>query len=779
MRNIRLLLILCRLSLSFSTLAQTTNFVDKVNPFIDTHRSRWFFFNSASRPFGMVSLNPDTATAQSWGSGYVYDSLSIRCFSHIHNWQMSGVAVLPTTGAFKGHIGMNAYQSRFSHQGEIAKPGYHKLRLDDYDITAELTCSPRVGFHRYQYPESEESYILFDTGAYLAHGATEYSEVWQIDEHTIAGWQVSAATGRRPKDIPVYFYAVIDKPIEGIVSWKEKKIVRNTIPARVSGKDAGMAVRFSTRKNETVMMKVSISFTSVENARKNLFSEIPGWDFDAVKQAAFEDWNEKLGRITVEGGSPAQQTKFYTDLWHSLLGRHIVSDVDGHYMDMTGDFPVIRKIPSRSDGKPLYAHHNFDAWWGSHWSLNILWGMAYPEIVDEFCNTMVDYYHNGGLIPRGPSGGNYTFVMIGDTAAPFIVSAYNKGIRGFNVNIAYEGLRKNAFQGGIRDHAGYEHGKEARSGGMDWYEQKGYVPDGRTGLRGMHTTGASMTLEYAYQDWCLAQFAGSLGKTLDYELFMKRSKNYQNLWDPKVGFMHARGENGEFLDGFDPLELSENDGFCESNAAIYTHFVPHDMPGLIELVGGPTAYIRKLNEQFERSEPNGFFRSLDPAEKQYNWTDYGNQPGTGMAHLFSYAGAPWLTQKWVRRVKAAYGDITPYGGYRDDEDQGQMGALGVLMAIGLFEVDGGCSMNPYYEITSPIFDRIKIKLNPAYYSGKEFEIVTRNNSERNQYIQKAALNGRSWKDCIIFHKDFTVGGTLELTMGPCPNKKWGAKTFSN
>ncbi len=757
----------------FSLIAlNSTNYVDKVNPFVDSHRSRWFFFNSASRPFGMVSLNPDTGTAQSWGSGYLYDSLSVRCFSHVHNWQMSGVAVMPTTGSFKGNLGMDEYKSSFSHEGEIAKPGYHKIKLDDYGITAELTSTCRVGFHKYTYPESDESYILFDAGAYLAHGPTPYSEVWQVDEHTIAGWEIMKATGRRPKDTPVYFYATVDKPIEKVVCWSDGMVLRPNTD-RASGKNAGLAVKFRTTAGEEVMMKVAISFTSIENARKNMLEELPGWDFEATKQASFDEWNEKLGRIHVEGGSEEQQIKMYTDLWHALLGRHIVSDANGDYMDLTGDYPVIRRIPAGSDGKPAYNHHNFDAWWGSHWSLDILWTMAYPEIVDDFCNTMVDYYRNGGLIPRGPSGGNYTYVMIGDPSASFFAAAYNKGIRGYDAVLAYEGLRKNAFRGGIRDHAGYEHAKDAYSGGMAYYEEIGYVPDDRKNLRGMHTTGASMTLEYAYQDWCLAQMAGAMGYEDDYKFFMERSKNYRNVWDPSVGFMRARGTDGRFIGEFDPLEISEKDGFCESNSAIYSHYVPHDVPGLVELFGGKDTYIKRLEESFIKSEPNGFFRSNKPEFKQYNWTDYGNQPGTGMAHMFSHAGAPWLTQKWVRKVKAAYSDITPYGGYRDDEDQGQMGALGVLMAIGLFETDGGCDIEPYYEITSPVFDKVTIKLNQEYYPGEKFEIITNNNSDRNMYIRSANLNGEKWNSFKFPHKAFAEGGTLVLDMSPKPNKKWG------
>lgn len=758
-------------SLLFNEARTKKNYVDLVNPFVDSHRSRWFFFSSACRPFGMVSLSPDTDTEHSWGSGYLYDSKQIRCFSHVHNWQMSGVAVMPTVGEFKGHLGMNAYQSAFTHDGEIAKPGYHKVKLTDYDITAELTSTMRVGFHCYTFPKSDASYILFDTGAFLAHGSTAYSEVWKVSDKEIAGWEMMERTGRRPKDTPVYFYAQLSKPMDKVVSWREGRIESNSNPERISGKNAGMAVRFKTEKNEKVMLKVAISYVSVEQARKNMLAELSGWDFEQVKQSSFSEWNDWLGKIEVEGGSREQQIKLYTDLWHALLGRHVVSDADGHYMDMTADFPRIRQIPLGDEGKPLYNHHNFDAWWGSHWSLDILWSMAYPEVMDDFCNTMIDMYRNGGLIPRGPSGGNYTYVMIGDPAASFFASAYNKGIRNYNAELAYEGLRKNAFVGGIRDHAGYEHSKTAHSGGMKYYEERGYVPDGRKDVEGMHTTGASMTLEYAYQDWCLAQMAKTMGKLQDYEFFMKRSKNYRNLWNPESGYMQPREEDGNWLPCFDPLELTEKGGFCESNSAIYSHYVPHDMAGLIELYGGAGQYIKRLNANFEKSEPYGFFRSNKT--KEGNWTDYGNQPGTGMAHLFSYAGAPWLTQKWVRKVKAAYSDVTPYGGYRDDEDQGQMGALGVLMAIGLFEVDGGCAEKPFYEITSPLFDKVTIHLDNRYYSGKTFQIITKGNSTDNMYIQNASLNGKKWNKCWFYHEDFIKGGTLELKLGAKPNKKWG------
>lgn len=306
-------------------------YVELVNPFVDSHRSRWFFFSSACRPFGMVSLSPDTDTEHSWGSGYMYGSKYIRCFSHIHNWQMSGVAVMPTVGPFKGHLGMDSYQSEFTHEGEIAKPGFHKVKLTNYDVTAELTSTMRVGFHRYTFPQSDSSYVLFDTGAFLAHSPTAYSEVWKISDTEIAGWEIMERTGRRPKDTPVYFYAQLSKPVEQIVTWREGKIVPNTKPERISGKNVGLAVKFRTKANEKVLLKVAISYVSVEQARKNLYAELESWNFEEVKHASFDEWNTWLGKIEVEGGSREQQIKFYTDLWHALLGRKVVSDVDGCY----------------------------------------------------------------------------------------------------------------------------------------------------------------------------------------------------------------------------------------------------------------------------------------------------------------------------------------------------------------------------------------------------------------------------------------------------------------
>jgi predicted alpha-1,2-mannosidase len=744
---------------------------DYVSPQVDTQRSRWLYFSSACRPFGMVSLSPDTAVGNDWKCGYIYDQTNVLCFSHVHGWQLYGIPVMPVTGELRAQAGLAAGASPFSHADEEVHPGYHKVVLERYGVTAELTSTARVGFHRYTYPAADRAYVVFDTGATLMD-RVERSAVRQVGPAEIAGYSELAATQRRPKPLTVYFVAEFSKAVT-FGAWADKQLLPGPVQ-EVSGTNVGAYVQFGTTNGEQVLMKVAISYTSEDNARKNLRAELPGWDFDGVVAASRAEWNRWLGRIEVEGGTERQRVKFYTDLWHALLGRHIVSDADGSYCDNTGSRTVIRHVKLDAGGRPLFPHYNSDAFWGSHWSLNLLWSFAYPEVMDGFCNTLVDMCRDGGLIPRGPSGGNYTYVMIGDSAAPLIAAAYNKGIRGYDAEQAYAGLRRNALPGGIRDHAGYEWGANAHGGGMKYYVERGYVPEGIKG-KGMHKDGASMTLEYAYEDWCVGQLAEALGKTNDAGWLMKRSFNYTNLWDASVKFMRPRNLDGSWLADFAPVSRANTfhtEGFTEANSAVYTHFVPQDVAGLIRLFGGPEAYVAALNRQFELASASNFY--VLAGQYGVAWVDYGNEPSMALAHMFNLAGAPWLSQKWVRAVKErTFGDITPYGGYYDDEDQGQLGSLGVLMAIGLFDVEGGASVHPSYQITSPIFDRVTIRLNRDYFPGKEFVITTKNNSAANMYIQSAKLDGRPLNECWFSHADLVKGGSLELELGPEPNHHWG------
>ena len=753
-----------------TSIAQTP--VDYVRPQIDSHKSRWFYFSSASRPFGMVSLSPDTWVKGSWNSGYLYDSTEVRCFSHIHCWQIAGVPVMPTTGEILGHHGMEAYKSKFSHDTEIVKPGYHKLNLERYGIETELTSTARVGMHRYHFPKGEKANVLFDVGAYLAHGKMLKAAIRKTSNKEVRGYAIMSPTGRRQKQLKVYFVAAFNRSFSEFGGWEMKDTTKVLVKKNAfEGENVGGYVRFNDLKNKPLLLKVAISYVSEGQARLNMKAELDHWDFDQVKEDSFKDWNNELGKITVEGGSEKERIKFYTDLWHSLLGRHIFSDANGKFIDNTGDQPQVRQVPLLANGKPSRNTHNSDAFWGAEFNLNILWSMAYPKIMSDFVSTLLDYYPTGGMIARGPSGGNYTFVMVSDQATPLIAAAYNKGIRDFDVEMAYEGCLKNSEPGGIRDHAGYGLKPNAF---MEHYIAKGFVPE-NIFKHGGHRGCCAITLYFAYQDWCMAQFAKALGKEEAYQKYNKRSFNYRYVFDQQIGWMRPRLADGSWLKDFAPVGKGFNmPGFVESNSAIFSYYVPHNIQDLIYLQGGNEAFVKKLNKQFKLAEPNNFITAH--GKHAENWVDYENQPSLHMAHLFSHAGAPWLTQYWVRKIKKdVFGDITPYGGYNGDEDQGQMGALGVLMAIGLFDVQGGASVDPQYEITSPIFDKVTIQLDERYYPGKTFVIKTINNSPENIYIQSARLNGKPFNSFHFPHSEFVKGGTLEIVLGPQPNKSWGVE----
>ncbi len=757
--------------------AQGEQPVDLVYPMLDAANSRWFYFSSASRPFGMVNLSPDMVVNGTWGAGYRYNVDTIRCFSHIHAWQLSGVPVMPVTGAFMGHLGPDNYGSAYSHENEQVFPGYHQIYLDSYNINAELTSTTRVGFHKYTFPRSDESHILFDFTTTLGPSDTEFGYVKMTSNTELEGYAIMAPTVRRPKPVHIFFVVQFDKPFDKFSAWKERQQIE--VEDEIKGKATGAYVSFPTIEGEIRKMKVAISYVSSEQARKNLQEELDHWDFNRVVEESRSVWNDQLSRIEIEGGSLTERRRFYTDLWKSLQGRRIISDANGKYCDMTGSERRIGQIPLDEHGKPQFNHHNFDAMWGAQWSLNTLWHLVYPEITESFVNSMLMMYDDGGLIPRGPSGGNYTYVMIGATSTPFIVSAWMKGIGSFDIEKAYEGMRKNHMSGGLMSKAGYEH-DTFMGGGIEAYINKGYIPYPLHEKRyGFHQAGASQTLEYAYQDWTLAQLAKSLNKINDYNLFSKRALNYKKLWHKEKGWMWAKDPQGKWIEPFEVLKYGN--AWVESNAAQYSWWVPHDVKGLSELNGGADKFTNKLNESFEKAELHDFVSGKSHSvetvkENREVFINYGNQPCMHTAFLFNHAGKPWLTQYWSRKVvEKVYSDLTPDFGYSGDEDQGLMGTLSALIKIGLFSVNGGTDTEPYYEIGSPLFDKITIHLNPDYYNSESFVIQTINNSHENPYIQSAILNGKPLNRPFFLHKDLINGNKLQLNMGPHPDKNWGVE----
>ncbi|MDR3262279.1 MAG: glycoside hydrolase family 92 protein, partial [Tannerella sp.] len=386
---------------------------DLADPLINTSGCRFDFFASASVPLGMVALNPDTKHGDLWKSGYQWDNEYILDFSHVHNAQTGGIPVMPVTGVCKGNLGLEASKSRYSHEKETVKLGYHKVYLEDYGITAELTATCRVGMHRYTFPETQEAHLLFDLGAALGPTKMDYAYVRQTGANEIEGYSIQTPTHRRKKPAIVHFVAQVNKSFDGLAGWKAGAFVEaeNSI---IEGKESGMYLTYRhLKKGETILLKVAISNVSAQNARLNMETELPHWDFDQVVKDAKEAWNDYLGHFRIEGGTHEQQVKFYTDLMHVGIGKRIANDVDGSYPDYTGPLPVIRQLPV-SDGKPIRAFLEGDGLWGSHWNLNILWSLVYPKYGNWLAETFLDYYRNAGTMSRCSWGGNYSYVMVGD-----------------------------------------------------------------------------------------------------------------------------------------------------------------------------------------------------------------------------------------------------------------------------------------------------------------------------------------------------------------------------
>ncbi|MFV1447740.1 GH92 family glycosyl hydrolase [Maribacter sp. HS] len=733
---------------------QHIDYTAKVYPLLDTENSRWFYFSSASRPFGMVNLSPDTQIGGAWGSGYRYKTDTIKGFSHIHAWQMSGISVMPvTTNKESKEDIYKDFYSKFSHDQEVVMPGFHKVNLDRFNISAQLTSTKRVGFHQYSYPDNQEDKaILFNLNTLLGPSSNTDGFLEQNSANELSGKVTMEPTHRRPKPLTVYFKVKLNAKIVSVN--KDDKTGNYLI---VLDKD-----------QNNVLMKVGISYTSVANAALNMSKELPHWQFEKVKEEAKGEWNGLLGRINVKGGSEQDQRRFYTDLWHALQGRRIINDINGAYPNNTGEIFKVGQLPLKADGSPKFNHYNSDSFWGAQWTLNTLWGLVYPEIMYDFSNSLMQYYKDGGLIPRGPSGGNYTYVMTGASATPFMVTAIQKGIIVDELEDVYQALKKNHLAGGIMEKAGYEHTTNI-GGGLKYYLDKGYVPYPiPEGKFGSHQDGASLTMEYAYQDWTLAQLAKKMGHKEDYDYFLARSSNYKNVFDKKIGWMRPKGVEGTWKSEYDPYQAEH--GFIESNGAQSTWFVPHDLVGLSNLMGGKDAAIDKLNEQFKTAETLGFTAGTSHAVElhpEYSRIpiNFGNQPSIQTAFIFSQLNRPDLTQFWSRKVtKTVFGGLSPSTGYNGDEDQGLMGSLAVLMKIGLFQMNGGTEANPEYQIGSPIFDEVTIKLNNNFYSGDLFAIKANNNSDANFYVSEAEFNGTSIKANSLRHDDIVKGGELILEM---------------
>ena len=708
----------------------------------------------------MVGAAPLTRNKNQYGGGYNYNEEHILGFEQIHSWMLGGLEIMPAAISVDPRGGQQAWKSPYSHDSELVNPGYQRVFLDDPKTWVEFTASERVAFYQFRFTQSVKTQIITNVGGKVSNVTMANALVNKIDDYRYEG---SFSTVDRfwggPEDVKVFFVAEFDKPFQQLNGWTGKSFSENI--TKVEGDSSGVAPVFDVKAGDLLKMKISISYTSIENARQNLRTEIPHWDFDQVKMESRQIWDSWLGKIKVEGGERNDKVKFYTDLWHVLLGRQKINDVSGAYPDRThgvreGNFTKadfqIKTLPKNTEGNLKFNMYNSDAWWLSQWNLNVLWGLAWPEVMDEMSASMVQYAVNGGLLPRGPSGGGYSYIMTSSPATNLITSTYQKGLlTKMDVETAYQMMKKNLLPGGMLGDAD----------DIKFYTKNGYWPGN-----------AGITIEASFQDYALSQMALNLGKEQDYHFFENRSKGWEKLFNKDQNLLFPKGENGEFIQN-DPLS---GEGWVEANAWQATWSVSQGIDELAQLMGGKDILCDKLNYAFEMAAPQDFVFGYSDG-----YISYANQPGCSNAHVFNYAGEPWLSQYWVRRVKnQAYSGVTPdlgYGGH--DEDQGQMGGVSALMAIGLFSLKGNVNHDPVYEITSPIFDKITIQLDSRYYSGKEFIINVNNNSKENMYIKQTRLNGRKYNHFWFPHSVFAKGGTLDIDLDSKPNKHWGLSTLNN
>ncbi len=738
-----------------------TSLVDYVNPFTGTG-FHGHTFPGAALPGGMVQLSPDTGTeGWDWCSGYHYSDSSVMGFSHLHRSGMGAgdwgdILLMPTTGDLKIVPGSKenpdeGYRSRFSHRDEEASPGYYAVYLKDYAVKAELTVSERVGFHRYTFPASADAHILVDVG----HGIRDHyrvgSEVKIVNDTDIEGHRLSSGF---VKNKHVYFYARFSKPFSEYGTWNGENIKAGS--REDSGPYLGAFVNFATSGNETVEVKVGISYTSTEQARLNLETEIPGWNFDQVKENSRQQWNRALGKIEIQ--TPGQndasynhgkQATFYTALYHALLFPATFSDVDGSYTGLDHRVHKAKDFTYLSDF----------SLWDTHRAEMPLLALIEPQRIENAVRTMIAQYEQGGWLPTPQQFGNsYTNDMIGDHPVAAMLDAYQHGIRNFNLETAYEAVRKNAME--IPPPRCRSKGRV----GLEYYKNLGYLPYDKV------RESVSRTLEYAYNDWCVAGLAKAAGKTDDYELFLNRAANYKHIIDTVTGFARPKKSDGSWLSPFDPTFVGHGKDrhYTEANAWQYTWFVPHDVQGLINLEGGRERFVKRLDSLFSiSSEVHSTVSDITGLIGQYA---HGNEPGHHTTYLFNYAGAPWKTQNLVRKVMDEFYHDGP-DGLCGNEDMGQMSAWYVLSAMGFYPVAPGQNV---YVIGSPEFSKAVIHLDTTYYHAETFAIGARNNSMKNKYIQSASINGTPLEKPWFRHSVIENGGELVFEMGPEPNKSWGS-----
>ncbi len=761
-------LILAPLSYAAAVYGSSESMVDAVNPLIGASTSMEYgegkTFPGAATPFGLVQLSPDTITGGDNGSGYSHEHTTIEGFSFTH---MSGIGwygdfgnflVIPTTGKLHTQPGVkgdgDGYRSRFSHDTEVAKAGYYAVTLDDYKVRVEATAAPHAGILRFTFPEHNQSRIQIDLARRIGGTSTrQYVKV--VDDHTIQGWMKCPpegggwGNGDGKANYTVYFYAQFSRPLKKFGVWsadipsdwvrKRDEVVsqryRDVVAQakvidgcrEMEGDHLGFFTEFSTTNGEVVLLKTGISFVDLAGAKANLEQDISDFDFDRVRAETKKLWKTAFENVSVRGGTPAQREAFATAMYHAMLDPRAYSDVNGNYTGADG----------RVHRAKNFTYRTIFSGWDVFRSEFPLLTIIRPDVVNDTINSLMQQAElsGNGYLARWEIVAVESGCMIGDPAVSVFAEAYLKGIRGYDVNKAFDLCRRTVdFEGDNGNHR-----KE--------YSKLGFVPGS-----------VSITLENAYFDYCAGRFAEALGKTDLAERWKTRSQNYRNIYDSSVGNMHAKNADGSWTKWEGATRQGQ--GCVESNPYQQGWFVPQDPAGMIEMMG-KDYFVNYLTEFFEKTP------------RTFSWNDYcnhANEPVHHTAYLFAYAGKPWLSQKWARIIMDhAYG--TGVKGLCGNEDVGQMSAWYILSSIGFHPVS---PVDGIYIIGSPLFEEATIKLDSRYYPGKEFTVKTRNNSAQNIYVQSATLNGKPLNRAWLRHDEVVAGGILELEMGPKPNESWGS-----
>lgn len=737
-----------------------------VDPMIGTAKMG-HTYPGATAPFGSIQLSPDTDTipyavegqynpdVYKYCAGYQYDDPTIVGFSHTHfsgtgHADLGDFLLMPTVGKLQLNPGTasdssSGYRSAFSHDNEEAQAGYYSVLLEDYNIKAELTATTRVGMHQYTFPESDQARIIFDltSGIYNYEGKNIWTFLRVENDTLVTGYRQTNGWARTRK---VFFAMTFSKPIESYG--------RNKLPAQVyrgfwrkfdqtenfpelAGENLKVFFNFKTIDNERVKIKFSISPVSTQGAINNIQEEVPHWDFEKVKSQTQEQWNSELNRIQIKPLDQDEMINFYTAMYHAFLGPTVYMDVDGKYRGLD------RNIYQAED----FVNYTSFSLWDTYRALHPLFNVIQPRRNADMITSMLEHQKQSvhGMLPIWSHYANENWCMIGYHSVSVIADAIVKGNTGFDLNAALL--------------ASVETAKVPYYDGLDYYMDLGYVPEDKNGAS------VSKTLEYAYDDWAIAQAANALGNTSVYEEFAQRSENYKNVFDTISGFMRPKLSDGSFKKEFDPMD-THGQGFIEGNSWNYSLYVPHQPDTMIAMMGGKDAFVNRLDSLFTMELPDKYFANTEDISREGIIGNYvhGNEPSHHVVYLYNWTNAPWKSQDKIRMIlKAMYKPTED--GLGGNDDFGQMSAWYIFSALGFYPVAPG---SPQYALGSPAVRNAKIQLE----SGKVFEVVVEKQSAENVYIDKVYLNGEPLHTPFIYHTDIVNGGRLEFFMTNQPNKGW-------